>query len=311
MGLCYFPEGKAYYRYLVQAVTGSRKSPATLQALLEEKRQAYTEEMRTLTREDPALLSSRSLFLPTADPPQTLQTLETAIGQDFPALSGISYTVREVPPALQASSSPAFYLTPPIDRLTDNVIYINPQENYQGLDLFTVLAHEGYPGHLYQTVYAGTHCKNPLQGILSYGGYTEGWATYAELYAYSISGLEKPAARLLMLNKAWALNLYSTMDLGIHYDGWSIYDTYLFLNSCGITDPATAREIYLAIVEDPANYLKYYVGYLEFDALKERVQAALGSNFRLYDFHEYLLSLGPAPFSLLESKIDAFIAARD
>ena len=84
-----------------------------------------------------------------------------------------------------------------------------------------------------------------------------------------------------------------------------------FLNSCGITDAATAREVFLAIVEDPANYLKYYVGYLEFDALKERARAALGSNFRLYDFHEYLLSLGPAPFSLLEKKIDEFIANQD
>ena len=74
------------------------------------------------------------------------------------------------------------------------MIYINPRENYEGLDLFTVLAHEGYPGHLYQTVYSSTHCANPLQGILSYGGYTEGWATYAELYSYGICGLEEPAA---------------------------------------------------------------------------------------------------------------------
>ena len=310
-GLCYFSEGSDYYRYLVQAVTGSEKSPAQLQALLDEKRQAYTTEIQSLAAAHPALLASLDLSLDTGTPEHTLETLQQAISRDFPTLSNISYTVRDVPASLQATSSPAFYLTPPIDRLTDNVIYINPRENYEGLDLFTVLAHEGYPGHLYQTVYSSTHCANPLQGILSYGGYTEGWATYAELYSYGICGLEEPAARLLMLNKAWALNLYSTIDLGIHYYGWSEYDTYLFLNSCGITDAATAREVFLAIVEDPANYLKYYVGYLEFDALKERARAALGSNFRLYDFHEYLLSLGPAPFSLLEKKIDEFIANQD
>lgn len=310
-GLCYFPEGSDYYRYLVQAVTGSEKSPAQLQALLDEKRQDYTTEIQSLAAAHPALLASLDLSLDTGTPEHTLETLQQAISRDFPTLSNISYTVRDVPASLQATSSPAFYLTPPIDRLTDNVIYINPRENYEGLDLFTVLAHEGYPGHLYQTVYSSTHCANPLQGILSYGGYTEGWATYAELYSYGICRMEEPAARLLMLNKAWALNLYSTIDLGIHYYGWSEYDTYLFLNSCGITDAATAREVFLAIVEDPANYLKYYVGYLEFDALKERARAALGSNFRLYDFHEYLLSLGPAPFSLLEKKIDEFIANQD
>ena len=185
-GLCYFPEGSDYYRYLVQAVTGSEKSPAQLQALLDEKRQDYTTEIQSLAAAHPALLASLDLSLDTGTPEHTLETLQQAISRDFPTLSNISYAVRDVPASLQATSSPAFYLTPPIDRLTDNVIYINPRENYEGLDLFTVLAHEGYPGHLYQTVYSSTHCANPLQGILSYGGYTEGWATYAELYSYGI-----------------------------------------------------------------------------------------------------------------------------
>ena len=118
-------------------------------------------------------------------------------------------------------------------------------------------------------------------------------------------------AELLSINKAWTLNLYSTMDLGIHYYGWNIMDVYEFLCGYGIDNLDTAREIYQAIVEDPANYLKYYVGYLEFDALRQRAEKALGTSFDLKEFHQVLLTLGPAPFSLLEKELDRFIAQKD
>ena len=64
-----------------------------------------------------------------------------------------SCTVKRVSPSLEEYSSPAFYLTPPIDVITENSIYINENDPLTGLDLYTTLAHEGYPGQLYQTVY--------------------------------------------------------------------------------------------------------------------------------------------------------------
>lgn len=310
-GLCYFPKGASYYEYLVKAATGSDRSVEKIQELLEQKRQSYSAEISALVSRHPSLLASMDLTVEANTPDGILSTLKKNIRQDFPPLPETSCTVKEVHPSLQDYSSPAFYLTPPMDRITENVIYINPAGKYRDIDLFTTLAHEGYPGHLYQTVYSHANCLNPLAGILHVGGYTEGWATYAELYSYTLAGLDPPTARLLALNKAWTLNLYSTMDIGIHYYGWTISDVHEFLKDCGIDNLPVSEEIYRAIVADPANYLKYYVGYLEMEALKTRAQTALGSNFSLRDFHEKLLSLGPAPFALLEKEMNAWIAGKD
>jgi len=129
------------------------------------------------------------------------------------------------------------------------------------------------------------------------------------------SGFEESAVRtaaeLLRLNKAWTLNLYAVMDMGVHYYGWSLYDLYEFLASCGINDMEAAKEIFSSIIEEPANYLRYYAGYLEFEALKDRAVSALGGNFDPAEYHHALLSLGPAPFYLLEKEIDVYIASKD
>ena len=75
------------------------------------------------------------------------------IKTDFPELTDSTYEVKHVPKALESSLSPAFFLIPPIDSDTTNVIYINDKSREEGTDLYSVLAHEGYPGHLYQSVY--------------------------------------------------------------------------------------------------------------------------------------------------------------
>ena len=97
-------------------------------------------------------------------------------------LPAVSCDIKYISKSLSASSAPAFYLTPPMDAFDKNVIYINPDSSLEGAALFTTLAHEGFPGHLYQTVYAResgiADRQNPLRGILDYPGYCEGWAVF-------------------------------------------------------------------------------------------------------------------------------------
>ena len=80
---------------------------------------------------------------------------------DFPTPPEVSFSVKYVHSSLEDYLSPAFYLTPPLDDLTDNVIYINRASTYTALDLYTTLAHEGYPGHLYQTILSGSTTSDP------------------------------------------------------------------------------------------------------------------------------------------------------
>ena len=198
---------------------------------------------------------------------------------------------------------PAFYMIPAIDNAKENVIYLNPGHMPDDLSLFTTLAHEGYPGHLYQTVYFNAAQPDPIRSLLNFGGYTEGWATYSEMLSYYFAPIEKEQATLMQRNNSVLLGLYALADMGIHYDGWTLLDTVSFFRSYGITDTEAIEEIYDLILSDPANYLKYYIGYVEFLELKKEAIEKWGKDFSQERFHQAVLDVGPAPFELIREYI--------
>ena len=115
--------------------------------------------------------------------------------------------------------------------MAKNVIYINPGHISDDLTLFTTLAHEGYPGHLYQTIFYESTDPDPVRSIFNFGGYVKGWATYAEMCSYYLTPLPKEQATILQKNGSVILALYALADMGIHYDGWSRIDTAAFLQN--------------------------------------------------------------------------------
>lgn len=315
-GLCHFENGKKYYELLVKSTTGSARSIPQLQKMTEEQREQNLSELtqitEKLTKETLAPVSKRKntshnsgnfakqSLLPYDTPEDMLEHLKKQIEPVFPAAPKASYTVKNVNKKLQDFLSPAFYLTAPMDQFTQNCIYINPGNNYDEIELFTTLAHEGYPGHLYQTIYSYSQNLNPIRYILYHGGYTEGWATYVEMLSYGYTGLDKQLAKALMLNQDATLSLYATIDMGVHYDGWSLADTVDFLGRYGITETAVISKIYQSIIENPANYLKYYIGYLEFLQLKKQARQYYKNDYSELMFHTTLLNMGSAPFYILE-----------
>ena len=191
--------------------------------------------------------------------------------------------------------SPAFYLTPPIDTQTPNTIYINRASTTSNLELFTTLAHEGFPGHLYQTVYFSRENVDPVRHLFTCGGYIEGWATYVESYAYGYADADPALTRLLWLNRSINLNLYCLLDIGIHYHGWDLSQVTRYLRLFGITDQEAAGNLSV-YHRDPANYLRYYVGYLGFCDLKNAAEKEEGNSFQLKEFTEKFLRLVRHPF---------------
>lgn len=235
-----------------------------------------------------------------ANPISILNGLKKEIANTFPMAPDTTVSVKYVPEALQAQLSPAFYMIPAIDSYEENVIYVNQAHMGNALTLFTTLAHEGFPGHLYQTVYyAGTN-PDPLRSTFSIGGYIEGWATYAEMCSYYLAPITKEQATLLQKNSSIILGLYTLTDIGIHYEGWSRVDTMAFLSNYGIQDVNAVNRIYDLVLGSPGNYAKYYIGYVEFLELKKAYAAEKGAGFSQKEFHEDVLATGPAPFELVE-----------
>ena len=246
-----------------------------------------------------------------------LQHLHNTAQEHFPALTTVTgdalqtVQLKNVNGILADMSAPAFYMTPPMDANDEHTIYINPDSDMQPLDLYTTLAHEGFPGHLYQTVYSqtamNTNHEPLIRQLLYYGGFTEGWAVYAELYSYDFVAASceeslHDTLELTRLNREIQLCLCSILDIYIHYDGASLQDVEKLLKTLELNS-SSAESIYAAICDAPANYPKYYVGYLEILELKDLATELWGENYSDYAFHEWILTSGPADFGSLAEKL--------
>ena len=302
-GLYYFPEGRKYYEYLVHANTGtSYRDVSALKQAINKQMTKELEAVNSILSADPSLgdkLESSSFTL--TDPKEILEDLKNQCQADFPPVNDCNYTIKNVPKTLEGFLSPAFYLTVPIDRPEDNSIYINNQST-DADSLYTTMAHEGYPGHMYQTLYFNQHNTCNLRNILNFQGYTEGWGTYAEIYSYQFdNGLSPELSRLLAHNQAATLGLYALLDININYEGWSQERTAKFLEELyGITDTQVIEEIYYAVADNPANYLQYYTGYMEMVKMRETAMETLGDRYDPVQFHKFILDMDGASFRVME-----------
>lgn len=308
-----YQDGARYYEYLFALETGSSTGVDDYFKALNERLTSAKETLFDYAKKDPALFSG--LSTKTADrengkvltPEQQLNRLSEAIKKDFPAVSDVNFTVSYVDKSLEDYLSPAFYLTPPLDDFTENSIYINNSRRFAGADLSTTLAHEGYPGHLYQNVFYRQKNRPLLSYALNFSGYTEGWATYAELYSYKYFGYSKDEVGILRNNMVLSLCIYGICDIGIHYYGWDETKVLDFLNQHGSYNTETAHSLYTNIIDEPGSYLKYTIGYLEFVKLKNAVKAYMGDKYTETAFHEFVLSAGPAPFDVLKNYVKSFL----
>lgn len=302
-GLCNFPEGKAYYEAVVSADTGCDDSVEDLFSQIAKARREDLTFCQNLLEKNPKLASpSPKPDAALKEENAMLSRLQKEILTDFPAPPQTEVEICHVDPALSEYLAPAFYITAPIDDISHNRIYINDAKNDTDIYYFTTLAHEGYPGHLYQTICTSSYGAPEVLSLLNYPGYTEGWATYTEMQAFYYAGLDQDLASLLQHNQAATLSLYATADIGIHYFGWKKEKIAAFWSEYGVDDTATVKRITDLILEEPGNYLKYYVGYLKFRQMREQL-ALENKSFSVSAFHEAILRTGPSPFSVLEETV--------
>ena len=301
-GLYHTPEGIEYYEYLLKYSIGTDLSMAKIHQMLEAQMEDDYETLLYAIHQNNNLLDMEQDVEALSSPKEILENLQTQIEEDFPESSEVSWQIKEVPSSLAAYLSPAFYMTPAIDAPQQNIIYINPARKPDRTELITTLAHEGYPGHLYQNSFENTEDYPAVRNLFYIGGYTEGWGLYSEFYAYDFLGLSKEEGDFLRAATSLNYAVCASLDLSIHGEGWTEEDCLTYLAAFGITDQEKVHQLYLNILEEPSNYLKYYLGYLEICNLKESA-LTLSSDWTLYDFHTWFLKMGPAPFDILREQL--------
>lgn len=302
-GLCWYEDGREYYDYLVKSRVCSSYETDELLSLIEKQINSQLMQLSSLLTIDESLINDWNSFsFNLTRPEEILEDLKIKIQADYPEIPDTSYTIKNVDKSMEEILSPAFYLTPQIDNLSDNVIYVNyGSRNISGSSLYPTLAHEGYPGHLYQTVYYLNSCGVPARTLLNFKGYTEGWATYSEYESYKMCDTENPRlCEARMLNSAIILGVYAMLDININYNYFTLEDTKNLISKyfSGVSDEAV-ENIFYAIIEEPANYLSYYGGYLEISLLRSEAEASLGEDFNLKEFHEFILDMGECSFTVI------------
>ncbi len=305
-GLYYYDDGVKYYRYLIRTNVGSGASVEDLQDRTFDYIVGNLQNIYMCLEDNPEVYDLwEDYSYPYTEPDEIMQDLIAKCEKDFPAPPQVDYTIKYVHPSMEEHESPAFYLTPPIDDIENNVIYINRKDADD--EIYTMLAHEGYPGHLYQNVSTSAYGMPLVRNLFSYTGYSEGWATYVEMYSYGISGLDEDLADVLAWENGMYLGISAYIDMGVHYEGWELEDVEEFLSAFGIEDKEAARKLYELVVEEPSYYLTYFIGYLEFLNLRDTAMKEMGDDFVLKDFHEFIIQTGPAPFYIIEDRMEEWM----
>lgn len=308
--LCEYKNGQDYYKFLLMSNVGTDFSPEDCITILESQLKNTVKDISSLTTKNKDLYTEYLSATPALSAPkEIMNTLKNDSLIDFPEIKNISCQLKNVPDALSGTSACAFYLVPPIDSTKDNIIYIN-KSRVDSNELFSTLAHEGYPGHLYQTNYFLTTNPSPLRTFLHCAGYDEGWGTYAQLYSYNFIEFKnvdeqttKQLRQLYRDNDLLSLSLSSLCDLYVNYKNYDENALANYLQTYGI-DKDSAQNLYRYVIENPTTYLSYSIGCYELDQLKQTMSDSLGKAFKISDFHEAVLNVASCNFSILRQEIE-------
>lgn len=307
-GLSNKPQGQKYYEYLMKNNVGWSKSIQELDQMVDTYLKKAMMDMQVLMIRDTSLLDKVDSYgFSLTEPAEILEDLKEKIKNDFPAPPDVEYTIKSIDKSLEDFASPAMYFLPPVDNFYKNAIYINESATDQS-QLYTTLAHEGYPGHMYQTTYFNNTNKCNLRTFLRTDGYVEGWASYCEVYSYMFADTGNESLnRLMAVNYFTTLLLYAKMDIGINYYGWNTDKVLEFLSQYGLDSPDVADEIYNAMISEPCNYPCYSIGCMAFISMREKAMETLGDKYNAKEFHRFLMDLGPTTFDLIEEPFNNWL----
>ncbi|MGL4107727.1 DUF885 domain-containing protein [Clostridium sp. LP20] len=311
VGLWGKSDGKSYYEALMQYNTGIDDSIKEVEKYLNNKVREYGKEINKLITENPELMNrfieANIQYTDLNNEIEVLNYLGNKINEDFPALESLNFNVKEVDQSMKDNFSPAAYISSRIDTpISENeTIFINGKFSQ---DIFTMLAHEGYPGHMYQNVYFKSLNKPTIRYILNYSGYSEGWANYIEGIAIKYATGDKDLLKLYYLNTKIIEIKIALLDIGVNYSGW---DKEKFIENIqsffGELEDNAIEEQYNQIIENPTNSLKYYLCSEKFKALHDDAKKKLGDKFIDKEFHRVILQTGPSSFEILKNRVDEYI----
>lgn len=306
-GICDYPDGSDYYDALVRY---NCSTDMTIEEIFEFLTKAGVEGnayLEKLLKGNPDFDASETI--------KHLQDLDDILSylqdhmEGFPEGPDVEYTPSYLPPGSNDFAM-AYYVVAPVDNIHRNIIRVNKANMSDVNTMYYTLAHEGFPGHLYQfTWHQAQEDYKPFRHELTVMGYEEGWACYVERIMLERSGLDELTAEYLAMEDMLSYVMYAGADIAVNGLGYSPDELGDWLEEMGYS-----REIqdmmYNISLESPGSYLPYGFGAAKFWSLRQRTEDALGEDFDEEEFHYQLLNHGPRQFELVEEDLNTYVASK-
>ena len=310
--LCKIDEGYAEYTYLINS-SSNRDITDIYNDLVELYFDwiynfigIYQDDENVLNKYGEYIQANKVLNLSSED---MLEYLRNNSSERYEYLEDANYVVSSLDTL--GNTTLGYYVSPPIDNLNQNVIRVNAKidsDYYDQMSVFEVMAHEGFPGHLYQNIYFQQTNPHKFRATQSFVGYTEGYAdlaAYDALEMLDIPNEYKGIARIYSITFNSHI-LYSIIDLGVNYFGWNVKTLAKKLDNL-MLDSSMAQDLYDTVVAMPGVFVRYGVGFVNHINLRKKAMDELGDKFDFVAYDKAIIENGPLPFAILEGVVENYI----
>ena len=265
-GLCEFKGGDAYYAMITRIMTNNSASvKESTDALDNRLKYVYNEYSRIASANLDWYKEYKNHSYSKGSLENNLDFLLGSVKSDFPDIPPHEYYTMDVPKAFEDNFSPAAYLGYHLDNFNSNLLIINHKSADSDKDFGVTVAHEAYPGHMFQSLYTRSHTSHPYMYLSVSTGYAEGWAVYVENYSmkyFSENGISD-AMKLVRYESDLSLLASTRVDYGVHVENWSLKDCVDYFKQFGFSvSEKSFKKFYTLIVTDPGYYAKYGMGYV-------------------------------------------------
>ena len=329
-GVWKHPDGGEFYNYLLNGYTTMDLSAeeihqlglseverihGEMQAIMDQvgfegSLQDFFEFMRTDEQfYYPNTDAGRDAYL--ADATAVIDTMRETLPRMFDTFPEAELVVRRVEPFREASAGKAFYQRPAPNGSRPGVYYANLRDmaDMPSYQMEALAYHEGIPGHHMQLAIMQELDDVPaFRRFGGYTAYTEGWGLYSEYLPKEFGFYSDPYSdfgRLAM--ELWrACRL--VVDTGLHYHHWTREEAVQYLLDNTPNPEGDSRNAIDRYIVYPGQATAYKIGMLEILRLRGVAENALGDAYDIRDFHDVILTQGAMPLSVLEERVNAWIA---
>lgn len=310
--LCKIDEGYAEYTYLINS--SSNRDITDIYNDLVELYFDWIYNFIGIYQDDENVLDKYAEYIKTNEvlnlsSEDMLEYLRNNSSERYEYLEDANYAVSSLDTL--GNTTLGYYVSPPIDNLNQNVIRVNAKidsDYYDQMSVFEVMAHEGFPGHLYQNIYFQQTNPHKVRATQSFVGYTEGYAdlaAYDALEMLDIPNEYKGIARIDSITFNSHI-LYSIIDLGVNYFGWNVKTLAKKLDNL-MLDSSMAQDLYDTVVAMPGVFVRYGVGFVSHINLRKKAMDKLGDKFDFVAYDRAIIENGPLPFAILEGVVEDYI----